>query len=120
MCEHTLLLLTQQLLLMLLCNNEQQVSPVPDHLGRGHHITIVRDSTAVKKMESAKAYAEREALANKVKTETMQALSHDLRTPLQVHISSKTHLLTTGYKATALLITHYLELHSTTLSIHAM
>jgi signal transduction histidine kinase len=84
MCEHTLLLLTQQLLLMLLCNNEQQVSPVPDHLGRGHHITIVRDSTAVKKMESAKAYAEREALANKVKTETMQALSHELRTPLQV------------------------------------
>jgi signal transduction histidine kinase len=67
------------------------VSPVPDHLGRGHHITIVRDSTAVRKMEAAKAYAEREALANRVKTETMQALSHELRTPLQVTQQLFTH-----------------------------
>jgi K+-sensing histidine kinase KdpD len=34
-------------------------------------------------MELATAAAEAEALANRVKTETMQALSHDLRTPLQ-------------------------------------
>jgi hypothetical protein len=34
-------------------------------------------------MELATAALEAEALANRVKTETMQALSHDLRTPLQ-------------------------------------
>jgi signal transduction histidine kinase len=42
-------------------------------------------------MEAAKAYAEREALANRVKTETMQALSHELRTPLQVTQQLFTH-----------------------------
>jgi signal transduction histidine kinase len=61
-----------------------EVSRVPEALGHGHHITIVRDITAVREMEAAKTRAEREALANKVKTETMQTLNHELRTPLQV------------------------------------
>jgi K+-sensing histidine kinase KdpD len=60
-----------------------EISPVPEHLGKDHHITIIRDVTTKQKMELATAAAEAEALANRVKTETMQALSHDLRTPLQ-------------------------------------
>eukprot|EP00611_Tribonema_gayanum_P027018 TRINITY_DN6570_c0_g1_i2.p1 TRINITY_DN6570_c0_g1~~TRINITY_DN6570_c0_g1_i2.p1 ORF type:complete len:475 (-),score=152.93 TRINITY_DN6570_c0_g1_i2:1067-2392(-) len=60
-----------------------EISPIPEHLGRNHHITIARDVTAKRLEQEARAAAEREALASQVKTATMQALSHDLRTPLQ-------------------------------------
>ncbi|KAG5180670.1 hypothetical protein JKP88DRAFT_349439 [Tribonema minus] len=60
-----------------------EISPIPEHLGRNHHITIARDVTAKRREQEARASAEREALASQVKTATMQALSHDLRTPLQ-------------------------------------
>ncbi|KAG5177918.1 hypothetical protein JKP88DRAFT_264866 [Tribonema minus] len=67
-----------------------EVSRVPDHLGHGHHLKIMRDITAVRQMQDAKTRAEREALANKVKTETVQALNHELRTPLQILLSMET------------------------------
>jgi PAS fold len=51
---------------------EVSPSPAPAHLGKGFHITVLRDVTALRLAAAAAAEAESAALANSFKTEAVQ------------------------------------------------